>query len=196
MLRFSPQTVLSLKRVPVGVLDLARLICTTPILNAEPPRKKRRIDPAVLRVRVERKIGKTEREIARLEKEPRQYIPILEYQYSNSEIRDLKSRPGRTFQDVGLTEAELKAATKLWTFYRNEQVAMQKRSIAKVERAQKHALDQLKEIDEDLYRKTLTADELGLIPYLSSHLRKETAPNPNYRPPDGDVKDISKEWVM
>lgn len=173
-----------------------REISTTNALYAEPPRKKRRIDPAVLRTRVERKMKKVERDIAKLETEPRQLIPILEYQLTNSEIRNLDSRPGRTLQDVGLDEGALRAAQRLWSFYRLEQSRMEKLSLRRVERAQNRALDTLKELDEDLYNKTVAMDETSLIPYLSSHIRKETAPNPNYIPPDGYIKNISKEWVM
>lgn len=180
---------------PVQTMQF-REISTTNALYAEPPRKKRRIDPAVLRSRVERKIKKAEREIAKLENEPRQLIPILEYQLTNSEIRDLNSRPGRTLRDVGLDEGALMAAQKLWSFYRLEQSRMEKISIRRVERAQNRALETLRELDEDLYNKTVAMDETSLIPYLSSHIRKETPPNPNYTPPDGHIKNISKEWVM
>lgn len=173
-----------------------REISTTSALCAEPPRKKRRVDPAVLRVRVERKMKKTEREIARLENEPKQLIPILEYQLTNSEIRDLKARPGRNLEDVGLDEGTLKAAQRLWSFYRLEQSRMEKLSLRRIERAQNRALDTLKELDEDLYNKTVAMDDTSLIPYFSSHMRKETPPNTNYTPPDGHVKNISKDWIM
>lgn len=173
-----------------------RPLFTTGSLNAEPPRKKRRIDPAVLKVRVERKINKTQREIDRLEKEPKQLIPILEYQYTNSEIRDLNARPKHTLEDAQISMADVRAAQRLWSFYRTEQSQILKRSLKRMQRAQKRALDSLKEIDEDLYNRTVAVDDTILIPYRSSLVRKETATNPSYVPPDGYIKDISKEWVM
>lgn len=181
---------------PTSGLTACRPFSTTKALNAEPPRKKRRLDPLVLKTRVERKIKKNEREIARLEAAPKQPIPILEYQYTNSELRDLQARPGRTPADVGLDLSEFRAAEKLWNFYRCEQKRMEFLSVRKVERAQARALETLKELDKSLYDKTVAVDDFTLIPYTSSHMRKETAANPNYTPPDGSVKDVSKEWVM
>lgn len=173
-----------------------RPFSTTNVLNAEPPRKKRRLDPLVLRTRVERKLKKCEREIAKLESAPKQPIPILEYQLTNSEIRDLKARPGRTLEDVGLDMGSVRAAQKLWNFYRLEQSRMEWRSIKRIEQAQTRALDTLRHLDQGLYDRTVAVDELSLIPYTSSHMRRETAPNANYQCPDGNTKDVSKEWVM
>lgn len=195
------QTTLYLKQrinwtKPHSSMVVCRNICTSNILNAEPPKKKRRLDPAVLKTRVERKIKKHEREIARLESEPRQPIPILEYQLNNSEIRDLKSRPGRSLEDAGIDLATFKAARRLWTFYRCEQSRIEWRSIQKIEKAQTHALETLKELDEDLYKRTVAIDDYTLIPHISSHIRKETPANPKYTPPDGYIKNVTKEWVM
>lgn len=181
----------------VAYLEQAsRPISTTSVLNAEPPKKKRRLDPAVLKVRIERKIKKTEREIHKLESEPKQYAPILEYQLTNSDIRDLKSRPQHTANDFGLKESSLRGARRLWSFYRQEQARMERKSIRMVELAQANALAQMKDLDQDLYDNTVAADDITLIPHSSSHMRKETAPNPNYTPPDGIIKDVTKQWIM
>lgn len=198
MFNFLRQTAyVLLKEHPnIPELIIFRPISTTQSLNAQPPKKRRRIDPALLRTRVEKKIFKHEREIAKLEKEPRQPIPILEYQYSNSEIRDFKSRPGRSLEDVNLTEGILKAAQKLWNFYKHEQCSIETKSIRRVEVAQTRALDTLKQLDENLFEKTITVDDITLIPCTSSQIRKETPPNQAYRPPDGHVKDLTKDWVM
>lgn len=173
-----------------------RAISTTSTLFAEPPKKKRRIDPAVFKQRVERKIKKTEREIGKLEAEPRQLAPVLEYQLTNSDIRDLKARPEHNLKEFGVTPTAMLGAQRLWSLYRQEQARMEHRSIRKVEHAQAKALKHLKEMDQELYDNTVAVDDTVLIPYRSSHLKKETAPNPNYTPPDGYIKDISKEWVM
>lgn len=201
MSKFISQTTSYLKQrinltKPQSSMVICRNIYTSNILNAEPPKKKRRLDPAVLKTRVERKIRKHEREIARLENEPRQLIPILEYQLNNSEIKELKSRPGRSLEEAGLNESTLKAARKLWTFYRTEQSRLEWSSIRRIEKAQTHALETLKELDEDLYKRTVAVDDYTLIPHVSSHIRKETPANPQYKPPDGYIKNITKEWIM
>lgn len=173
-----------------------RSFTSTAPLCAEPPKKRRRVDPAVLRSRVERKIKKHEREIEKIQNEPRQPIPILEYQPTGSTIRELEARPGRTLEEVGISEMTIKAAQKLWTFHRREQNRMEQRSIKRVESAQQHALDILKGIDRNLYDKTVALDKLSLIPYSSSHVRKETPPIADYKPPDGHIRDKVKNWVM
>lgn len=173
-----------------------RHISTTSTLFAEPPRKKRRLDPAILKIRVERKIRKAEREIMQIESQPRQPIPILEYQPNSSTIRSLLSRPSRLHEEHKVTKSEIKGAEKLWSIYRLEQSKMERRSINQVEAAQNYALETLKQIDENLYNKTVALDELSLIPYTSSHIRRETGPNPDYKPPDGSIRNTSKEWIM
>lgn len=174
---------------------LCRPFSTTRVLLAEPPRKKRRMDPAMFKIRVEKKMKKLEREITKLEKEPRQLIPILEYQLTNSEIKDLKARPQHTMEEFGITEASVKAARRLWNFHKLEQSHMMNKSIRRIERAQTRALEQLKELDIDLFNNTVAVDDT-FFPYRSNHMRKETPPNPNYVPPDGYIKDVTKEWVM
>lgn len=50
----------------------------TPVLFAEPLKKKRKIDPAVVKAREERRRKKLEKQIKRLEKNARQLKPIDE----------------------------------------------------------------------------------------------------------------------
>lgn len=178
------------------VVTQSRHISTTQVLLAEPPRKRRRIDPALLKIRVERKIKKTEREIARIEKEPRRPIPIEEYQLTRAEREELNSRPGRKLEEFGISDGILKAAARLWSFHRNEQCRIQEKSLRQVEKAQMSALNELKRINLDLYNKAIEANDIGLIPYSSSLIRKDTPPLEGYTPPDGYIKDVSKEWVM
>ena len=186
----------SLQRQHASVQCIQRTISTTATLYAEPPRKKRRVDPAVLRTRVEKKIKKYEREIVKMESEPRQLIPILEYQLTNSEKRDLQARPRHTKEEFGLTDGTIKAANRLWAFYRSEQSRLESESIRRIEAAQTIALKRLEKFDKELYDETIAVDDISMIPYRSSHVRKETAPNPSYSPPDGYIKDVTKEWVM
>lgn len=60
------------------LVDNARTISTTPILLAEPLKKKKKLDPAIIRQRDERKRKKLEKQIRRLEKNSRQLKPIDE----------------------------------------------------------------------------------------------------------------------
>ncbi|KAJ8928954.1 hypothetical protein NQ314_018406 [Rhamnusium bicolor] len=53
----------------------------TPVLLAEPLKKKKRLDPAIIRAREERKKKKIEKQIKRLEKNARQLKPIEECEF-------------------------------------------------------------------------------------------------------------------
>lgn len=173
-----------------------RSITTTKILFAEPPRKKVRVDPAILKLRIERKIRKAEREILKIENDARHPIPLLEYQPSGKDIRDLQSRPAHNMNELGITPNLIKAAEKLWSMYRSRESHMERYSLRQVEKAQQFALDSLKEIDKELYDKTVAVDEISLIPYRSSRVKSETGPIPNYKPPDGMITNLTREWVM
>lgn len=61
-----------------GLVENARCIATTPVLLAEPLKKKKKLDPAIIRQRDERKRKKLEKQIRRLEKNSRQLKPIDE----------------------------------------------------------------------------------------------------------------------
>lgn len=50
----------------------------TPVLCAEPLKKKKKIDPAIVKAREERRRKKLEKQIRRLEKVARQFKPIEE----------------------------------------------------------------------------------------------------------------------
>lgn len=163
---------------------------------AEPPKKRKRIDPALLRLRIERKMRKLEREIAKIEKEPRHPVPIAEYQPNKATIKDLSSRPSHYMQEFGINQSTIRAASQLWTIYRLDQTKMENYSYQRVSEAQNHALQTLKEIDESLYNKTVEVDDLTLLPYSSSHVRKELPPNPSYTPPDGYIKDLTEPKVI
>lgn len=174
----------------------ARAISTTQTLCAEPPKKKRRIDPALLKLRTERKIAKTKREIEKLESEPKQSIPILEYEYTNSELRELRSRPQHTLEEFDLTPDTIRGAVRLWSIYRSEQEHMASKSLSRVKKAQETALEQLRVLDKQLYDRTVEVSDTMTIPYRPDHMRRETPPNPDYTPPDGHIKNVSKEYVM
>lgn len=173
-----------------------RAISCTPALWAEPPRKKKRIDPAMLKKQVERKIMKAKREITRLESQPKQPIALTEYQYSPSELRDLTARPKHSMEEFNISLSTLRGAQRLWALYRAEQDRMASKSVDKVVRAQENALKMMRVLDQDLYNRTVAIDDTVLIPYNSDHMRRETPPNPDYQPPDGNVTDVTKEYVM
>lgn len=176
---------------PVG----RQSIFTTARVFAEPPKKKRRLEPALLKIRVERKIKKCEREIRRIESEPRHQIPILEYNYPPTELRNIKSRPKHSVEDPARLDKSLKAAQKLWGMYRLEQSKIERASIKQVEAAQQKALNILQKANKKLYDATTEVDDITLIPFTPDYMKRDSCPNADYTPPDGYIKDISPEYV-
>lgn len=173
-----------------------RSFTTSATLNAQPPKKRKRLDPAVLRARTERKIIKIEKEMGKLMAQPKQLIPILEYELDNKQKRELSARPSRNMTDLGVSNSALLGARRLWSFYRSIQANMEQKSLRNVIRAQAHALQELHKLDQDLYDRTLSVDSFDLIPYTSDIIRKDTGPNGQYVAPDGIISNISKEWIM
>lgn len=180
-----------------GHVFSVRSLFITPSLCAEPMRKKKRLDPALLRVRVERKILKTEREINRIMRAPKKKIPILEYQYTAERKETLQSnKRDISLETLEQRQRDLNSANKLWSVYRNFEAKIQAKSVKQMERAQDRALAELKKVCPKLYDGALKADNQYLIPYQNISIKKETPPNPDYVPPDGEMKDATKEWIL
>lgn len=60
------------------------------VIRAEPLKKKKRIDPAVIKAREERKKRKLEKQIRRLEKNARQLKPLIELDVPSAIIDNYK----------------------------------------------------------------------------------------------------------
>lgn len=168
---------------------------TSASLFSTPMRKKRRIDPAVMKVRVERKIAKCTREIEKIEKAPRYLIPILEYEYPVKEGRELQQRPPRVVDNMEELKKSVTAARRLWAIYRKRQATIEQLVMRRVIQAQTEALDVLKKLNLDLYNATISKETLNLVPYHHKHMKKETPPSKDYKTPDGYIKDVSQKWV-
>ncbi|XP_055932511.1 39S ribosomal protein L40, mitochondrial-like isoform X2 [Argiope bruennichi] len=163
----------------------------TPILCAEPLRKKKRIDPQILRERAEKKIRRLQRDIRRLEKVSRQFKPISELEVPRKAIRDNeRHRPPAI-----LTEAELKERAELkylWAVYKRKQHLAEMAAIQRVSAAQERALDALQEVSQQLYEEALQPDP-ALIPFKMTG-PVETPPIDDYDYPDGEFIDVTKVY--
>ena len=173
-----------------------RKISTTNTLYADPPRKKRRIDPALLKLRTERKIIKTEREINKIENSPRFLIPILEYDYLPLDRKDLEKRPKHSYEH-GEEQliAAFKAANRLWALFRVEQAKLEQRELRKVIKSQEKVIQELKKLNQSLYDATVNYDTDQHIVFSSDIVKRETCSNPDYKPPDGYRRDVSQQWI-
>ena len=170
-----------------------RYIFTTSCLSAEPLKKKKRIDPQLLKRREDRKIRKLEKEIRRLELTPKQLKPIIEMQLTPQIIKEL---PQRQRQEVhSEAEQQLQRMIKLWSIYRSEQRICELKSIKSVVKSQKKALEVLREESSQHYSSAISIDE-NLIPFESDFVKKETPEVEQYVGPDGRRNNITKQWTM
>lgn len=177
------------------VMQQHRGLFTTSQLCAEPLRKKKRIDPLVLKQKTERKMRKLEREIRFLEKGPKQLKPIVELDLPPQIIKEIHLRKRNQAEINKSAEYELKTLMSLYSIYISAQEKLLIRSIKSVVGAQKKALKHLKMSSPHLYDASISIDD-NLIPYKVDDVKKETPPISGYQPPDGKQQDITKEWKM
>jgi len=202
----SMSSVSGMMRAPLAsrFLDLniasnARAISTTCSLFGEPLKKKKKIDPELLKHKTEKKIRRLERDLAVLKRTPKQLKPVSEVQPSPQFLRSLETRRRELTpdeqtildQDRELTNKLL----KLWSIYKSLQWQLEYRCLERMIASQNHALNQLKEESEGLYDAALQI-EPDFLPYSDFPVKKETAPIVNYVPPDGEKKDVTKQWSM
>ncbi|CAK1550459.1 unnamed protein product [Leptosia nina] len=175
-------------------------ICTTAVLPfkisdqlwAEPMKKKKKMDPAIVKAREERRRKKIEKQIRRLEKNAKQLKPIDELEPPLHVLDNLNTRKRIP---VVLSPAEVEARALLnkeWCRYKRQEYMANVAQVDRIMRAQKRALDQLYEVSEDLYNEAIMPD-LQLIPY-SIVGPYATPPIKNYDSPDGEYIDVSKKW--
>jgi len=169
------------------------MIRVSPMLCAEPLKKKRKIDPAVLKMREERKKRKMEKQIRKLEAVGQKLKPIDELEVPPKLLKE-KSMRARKQPELPEEQVDNRVAIlKEWTRYKHYQNLQELQMIDRFTSAQAKALDELKLISEELYQEALQADPL-LLPYKAigpSH----TPPIENYDSVDGDYVDITRKWI-
>ncbi|KAG8037095.1 hypothetical protein G9C98_004417 [Cotesia typhae] len=164
----------------------------TDTLFGEPLKRKKRLDPSIIRHREERKRRKLEKHIRRLEKHSRKLKPITECQVPFKLIDELKQR---TRPKPELTPEVLEERTLLlkdWSRYKHRQHVEDVMTIESMIASQHRALEELKAESQDLYDAAIELDMSLLLLEVSGPTW--TPPIPNYDMPDGDYFDISKKW--
>ncbi|XP_018330307.1 39S ribosomal protein L40, mitochondrial-like isoform X2 [Agrilus planipennis] len=163
----------------------------SPCLMAEPLKKKKKMDPAIIRAREERKKKKIEKQIRRLEKNARQLKPIDECEVPLYLIDEQRKR-ARTIQ---LTEEVLESRAALfqaWSCYKQQQHLNDVQMIDRIMYSQQKALNELKNESEDLYQEAIQVEPM-LLP-IKLQGPSETPPIADYDAPDGDYQDVSRKW--
>jgi large subunit ribosomal protein L40 len=165
---------------------------TTPCLLAEPLKKKKKVDPAVLKAREDRKKKKLEKQIRRLEKNARQVKPLEECEIPLSLLDEKKFRV-RSLPQISSDVQENRAILeKQWAAYKKNQRLDDIQMLDRILFAQQRALDELRNESEELYQEAMQID-FQLLPFKREG-PMETPPIKNYDSPDGDYVDISKKW--
>ncbi|XP_049878004.1 39S ribosomal protein L40, mitochondrial [Pectinophora gossypiella] len=175
----------------IGTTSALQLKITEP-LCAEPMKKKKKVDPAIVKAREDRRRKKIEKQIRRLEKNARQLKPIDEMEVPLHLLDQLGKRRRPTPK---LTQEALDARALLqkdWARYKREEYVASVNQIDRIMAAQRRALDKLYEESEDLYNEAIMPD-MQLIPYSISG-PVATPPIKGYDSPDGEYVDVSKKW--
>ncbi|XP_022817740.1 39S ribosomal protein L40, mitochondrial [Spodoptera litura] len=161
-------------------------------LWAEPMKKKKKIDPAIVKAREERRRKKLEKQIRRLEKNARQLKPIDEMEVP-LELLDNFSKRKRPQPKLSAEVIEARALLqKDWARYKKEEYMANVAQVDRIMGAQRRALEKLLEESEDLYNEAIMPD-LQLIPYEVSGTVATPAIK-DYATPDGEYFDVSKKW--
>uniref|UniRef100_A0A1L8DRS8 Large ribosomal subunit protein mL40 n=1 Tax=Nyssomyia neivai TaxID=330878 RepID=A0A1L8DRS8_9DIPT len=159
---------------------------------AEPLKKKKKLDPAIIKQRGERRKKKLEKQIRRLEKNARQLKPIDELEVPFTLIDEKKHRMRSAVEPTAEVLEERALFQKEWARYKRTEKLVDYQLIDQVMQAQRKALDELKLESEELYEAAIQPDP-QLMPFKSRVL-VSTPPIENYDSPDGEYVDVSKKW--
>ncbi|XP_063705624.1 large ribosomal subunit protein mL40 [Culicoides brevitarsis] len=170
----------------------ALLFRGTPVLCAEPLKKKKKIDPAILKAREERRRKKLEKAIRKLERNEKQLKPIEECEVSLTLKDEQKQRERKLAPLTDEIKEQRAALIKEWCNYRNEQKVRDVQLMEMLNQSHMKALQELRAVSEDLYQEAIQPDHT-FIPFFTKML-VATPPIDNYESPDGEYIDISKKW--
>ncbi|XP_015109288.1 39S ribosomal protein L40, mitochondrial [Diachasma alloeum] len=164
----------------------------TEILYGEPLKKKRRIDPAVIRQRELRRQRKLEKAIRRLEKHARQLKPISEVEPAFKLLDEMKrrTRPKPKLSEEVIEERML--LMKEWARYKQREHLSDIQMIDTVVLSQQKALDELRAESEELYQAAIEVD-LSFLPH-DVQGPVSTPPIKEFDSPDGEYIDITKKY--
>ncbi|KAH8310724.1 hypothetical protein KR044_002747, partial [Drosophila immigrans] len=170
----------------------SRSLHTTSVLCAEPLKKKKKIDPQVIKQREDRKKKKIEKQIRRLEKNARQLKPVEELEIP-LELIDDKAKRQRKLSPLSSTELENRALlNKEWARFKHNEKVADFQIIDRLLQSQNKALAELRSESEELYQAAVEADLQLLAVQLKGPV--STPPIKNYVSPDGDYLHQSLKW--
>ncbi|XP_046441189.1 39S ribosomal protein L40, mitochondrial-like [Daphnia pulex] len=189
ILRIRESLVLSSRMICTNIYFPTFLQVSTPLL-AEPMKKKKKMDPQILKAREERKKKRIEKSIKKLEKNVKQLKPIEEIDLSISLQKEKWTRErAETVPEPLLRQRQ--NILKAWCTYKYQQHLQEMKMVDRIGTSQSRALEQLREISENLYIGAIQTDST-LLPF--------TAVGPSSTPPlnnyevDGEYIDETPKW--
>merc|ERR1712071_740288 len=162
---------------------------TLPML-AEPLKKKKKMDPAIVKAREEKKKRRIEKSIRRLEKNAKlKPLEELGIPLSLAKGQNIRIRK----ETLSAEEQESNTLLlKSWSKYKYNQQLDENKMIDRITNSQQKALDQLKCISPELYLEAIQMD-LKLVPFSASGPTR-TPSLESYEAPDGEFVDVSPKW--
>lgn len=159
--------------------------------RAEPLKKKKKLDPAIIRAREERRKKKLEKQIRRLEKNARQLKPIVECEVPLTLLDQKLERQRSIVHTPEILEARA-ILEKKWASFKRKQLLEDLQAIDRIMFYQQKALDELRKESEELYQEAIQID-FHMVPFTTVG-PVETPPIEGYEVPDGDYQDVSTKW--
>ncbi|XP_017879606.1 39S ribosomal protein L40, mitochondrial [Ceratina calcarata] len=164
----------------------------TEILMGEPLKKKKKMDPAVIRAREERKKRKMEKRIRYLEKRSHYMKPIDEIDGLFDRLKD-ETRSNHLTSALPFEEIERRRRLHLeWTRYKQVEWMKDIQAIKSVMMSQETALRELKAASIELYKKAVEIDD-SYLPYNATG-PVDTPPIKDYESPDGEYIETTVKY--
>ncbi|KAG0710380.1 39S ribosomal protein L40, mitochondrial [Chionoecetes opilio] len=169
----------------------------TQSLGAEPLKKKKKMDPMIVRAKEEKKKKKIEKMIKRLEKNAGQLKPIDELEVPHAVVQQMDIRKRQEVpitEDVEDQQADL---AKQWCQYKYNQHFEEIHMIKKVATATDKALEtpnlqELRQESEELWLEAIQVDPV-LLPFKAKG-PVTSPPIKGYDAPDGEYHNITRKW--
>ncbi|XP_045623089.2 large ribosomal subunit protein mL40 [Procambarus clarkii] len=164
----------------------------TQVVGAEPLKKKKKLDPQILRQREERKKKKIEKAIRRLEKNAGQLKPLDELEVPRTILQEMEIRKRPAGPITEKIEEERVLLSKKWANYKYQQHLTEVTMIERITSSRDRALEELRLESEDLWFEAIQLDQT-LLPFKVKG-PVQTPPVKDYNAPDGDYFDKTTKW--
>lgn len=181
-----------LKVVTKSVLCLRPLSTSSCYAMSAPTTRRRVVDPAVQKAKDEKRKKRLVKALKKMERKERATRPLFEIEPPRSVLEE----PERRQRIIELTEEiedERYYAFKEWSDFCSKRFTKEIKQIDNTILAQKAALEQLRLLDQDLYRQAIALDST-LLPFADK--------GPLYTPPiegyiqDGEYEDVTQKFEI